>query len=80
MKLRDTVADVVHNELLLDAGHQERDALLFKLEDLVAAGTLTQEVANELEGLAGVLSAVMAEEGFLAGVECGRDLRRLLCK
>lgn len=80
MKLRDEFADVLHNELLLDAGHQERDALLFKLEDLVQAGTLPREQANELEGLANVLAAVMAEEGFLAGVECGRDLRRLLCK
>ncbi len=80
MKLRDEFAEVLHNELLLDAGHQERDALEYRLVDLVAAGTLTQEVANELEGLANVLSAVMAEEGFLAGVECGRDLRRLLCK
>lgn len=80
MKLRDEFAEVLHNELLLDAGNRERDKLVYRLTDLVAAGTLTQELANELEGYAGVLSAVMAEEGFLAGVECGRDFRRLLCK
>lgn len=80
MKLRDEIADVLHNELLQEAGNRERDALLFRLEDLVQAGTLNRVQANELEGLAGVLSAVMVEEGFLVGLECGRDLRRLLCK
>ncbi len=80
MKLRAEIAEVLHEELLQDPGHRERDALLFRLEELTAAGILTQAVANELEGLAGVLAAVMAEAGFLVGLECGRDLRRLLCK
>jgi hypothetical protein len=80
VKLRDGFSEVLFEELIPEAGNPERDRLVDKLEDLVGDNVLTRAVAVELETLAGVLGSVMAEAAFVAGLECGRDLRRLVCK
>jgi hypothetical protein len=79
MKLRAEFAELLFEELLPEAGARERDALVDRLEELVTAGILTRAQLLELEGMAGLLAATMAEQAFVVGLECGRDLRRLVC-
>lgn len=80
MKLRDQVSEILFEELLQGAGDPEREAFEEALEVLVQAGTLDQGQANNLENRAGLLATMMAEHAFMAGLECGRDLRRLCCQ
>lgn len=80
MKLRQEFQELLHEELLRDVGDAGRGAFVDRLQDLVAAGTLTRAAANELETLGGVYAATLADAAFVAGLVGGADLRRLLCE
>jgi hypothetical protein len=78
--LRDAIGKILDEELLRGVGDREREALDVLLEGLIERGALTRADALELEKADGAVTAVMSEAAFLAGLECGADMRRLVCK
>lgn len=79
-KLRDEIATILFDELIIDAARQEQDALDFLLEDLVKAIPDLKDKRLDIESAATGYATVLAEAAFLAGLTAGGDLRSLICK
>lgn len=73
--LRDYIAEILFEELIFDAATRERDAL-----DIALEAVTDTTVKHEVEGAAGLYAAALAEAAFVAGLQCGQDIRRLVCK
>lgn len=79
-KLRDEIATILFDELIIDAARQEQDALDFLLEDLVKAIPDLKDKRLDIERAATSYATALAEAAFLAGLTAGGDLRSLICK
>ncbi len=79
-KLRDEIATILFDELIIDAAQRELDALNFLLDDLVQAIPDLKDKRNTIEGAAASYATALAEAAFLAGLTAGGDLRSLICK
>ena len=85
LKLRDEIAERLFEDLIYKAAGGELDQLDCKLEDLIKRLEAlnvkeARRVVLDIETAAGSYAAALAEAAFLAGLECGSDLRRLVCK
>ena len=80
-KLRDEIASILFDELIIDAARQEQDALEFLLADLTKAlPDLTDKHRTDIESAATMYATALAEAAFLAGLAAGGDLHSLICK
>jgi hypothetical protein len=79
-KLRDEIATILFDELIIDATRQEQDDLEILLNDLVVAIPELKDKRNTIEGAATSYATALAEAAFLAGLTAGGDLRSLICK
>ncbi len=79
-KLRDEIATILFDELIIDAARPEQDALEILLDDLVVALPDLKDKRNTIEGAATSYATALAEAAFLAGLTAGGDLRSLICK
>jgi len=83
LKLRDEIAERLFEDLIYKAADEELDALKIelkelreKLEFLNVPSVIVADIENDAVGYA----TTLAEAAFLAGLDCGSDLRRLVCK
>lgn len=79
-RLRDAIAEVLFDDLIPDAGSMELGLFETTLADLRTAAPELQDKLADLERVAGGYAVALAEEAFVADLECGRDIRLLVCK
>jgi hypothetical protein len=81
-KLREELADLVFDDWLRDAGKAERERLDALISDL--RGRLADDAARKsldaIEEEAIGYALMLGEAAFLAGLDCGRDIRLLVCE
>jgi len=79
-RLRDAISEVLFDDLIPDAGSMELGLFETTLADLRTAAPDLKDKLADLERVAGGYAVALAEEAFVAGLECGRDIRLLVCK